>query len=256
METPDTTWTEPALPPRLGARDVQVWRFPVDLPSVTLDRCRERLTASERDRADRFVQEADRRRFTVARCGLRLLLARHLERNPHELTFTDGPHGKPGLADTDPDDTREFNVSHAGGFALIAVARKRPVGVDLEPADRDIEPDDLAPRVLSAAETADLAGHVGARRLRRFLEIWTVKEAVVKALGRGISFPLSSFTVGIAPSGDVNLSGPDACGDLAGIEVVSLAPSDGYVGAVAIRGSDFRLQRFSGACLLEHAPRE
>lgn len=252
METPDTTWTEPALPPRLGARDAQVWRFPVDLSPATLDRCRGRLTASEKGRADRFTREADRRRFTVARCGLRLLLAHHLERDPHEIAFTDGPHGKPGLAGADPDNTLEFNVSHAGGFALIVVARQRPVGVDLEPADRDLDPDDLAPRVLSAAEISDLTGRDETARLRRFLEIWTVKEAVVKALGKGISFPLSSFTVGFTSSGAVNLSGPGTGRDLAGIEAIPLAPSTGYVGAVAIRGSNCRLHRFSAARLLEH----
>lgn len=248
-------WPAPSTAPALPADEVHVWRCPVDLPAEVLARCRGILNPAEQARADGFLKTADRRRFSVARAGLRLLLGCYLGCGPRDIALAAGAHGKPRLETGDPALILEFNVSHAGNMVLMAFAAAgRPVGVDVERADRRVKPLDLAPRVLSPAEIRVLEDAPASQRARMFLTLWTVKEAAVKALGRGISMPLSSFTVTFAPDAPPRLTaGPGAAG-ISDLTVLSLAPDEGHLGAVAAAGSGWSLRRWSATGILATGP--
>lgn len=98
-----------------------------------------------------------------------------------------GEHGKPfapGLNGI------EFNVTHSGRFGLLAIARGVAVGIDIESTHRQRPVDDIAERYYAPAEAAALKGLPEGQRLLSFLRLWTGKEAVLKALGHGLSFGL------------------------------------------------------------------
>jgi len=118
------------------------------------------LSEDERSRAARFRFERDRRRFVVARGALRELLGRHLDTRASDLRFVYNAFGKPALS-PEFGDRLKFNLSHSAELALIAVARDREVGVDVE----YLRPDEP----------------------RTFFEDWTKQEAYVKARGEGLS---------------------------------------------------------------------
>ncbi len=115
----------------------------------------------------------------------RLLMAYANIDAPPEIARTERgkPHA-PSLAHLD------FNLTHAREQVLIAIAREQPVGIDLERVDREIEIDDIAQRYFSAAEADAIEALATERKLAAFLRLWTCKEAVLKALGEGISFGL------------------------------------------------------------------
>lgn len=141
------------------------------------------LSPQERGRAARFVRDEDARRWTAARATLRRLLGAYLDTLPHELHFAEGPFGKPRIA---REEHVRFNVSHSAGVGLIAVARDREVGVDVELPRRAVDHVALARRVLGEAEAQWLAALDPPDREREFLRAWVRWEAVLKFRGIGI----------------------------------------------------------------------
>jgi 4'-phosphopantetheinyl transferase len=140
----------------------------------------------------------------------------------------------------------DFNLTHAREQVLIAVAREQPVGIDLERIDREIEIDDIARRYFSPGEADAIEALPPARKLAAFLRLWTCKEAVLKALGEGISFGLDRVTFALdddgMPSHVASIAaeaGPPDRWQLARID-----PTPGYLGALAWRGANRRIRTF------------
>lgn len=161
------------------------------------------LGVDERRRHDRFVFERDRRDFAVAHALLRRCLSAQGDRAPHEWCFAAGAHGKPSLAPLDAARNRlAFNLSHSHGLVACAVTRGFDIGVDVEKLHRGADVLELAARFFSSGESAALQQLEPAERPIRFTEMWTLKEAFIKAIGEGLSCPLDefSFTFGDAPS--------------------------------------------------------
>lgn len=142
------------------------------------------------------------------------VLAAYLDRAPSAIVLSSEEHGRPTLV-TSGDQPLDFNWSHSGGDALIAIARHVRPGVDVErlrPRPRLLE---IARRYFDPSEFALLERLPEHERLSVFLSLWTAKEAVLKALGRGLAFGLDR--VGLNLAGD----GAPALRHLAGSDVDS-----------------------------------
>lgn len=179
----------PALPPG----EVHVWRSCVDQSITTA--ALGLVNEEELRRSERFRFEADRRRYLVSRAALRRLLATYLAADPRELRFALGSHGKPALAPSAAGSEMRFNLSHSGNVVLLAFAVGVEVGVDVEVCRGEIEAGDIAHRFFSVDEVAFLKALPGSQRTEGFFDLWTRKEACVKALGAGLSLDLKSFSV-------------------------------------------------------------
>jgi 4'-phosphopantetheinyl transferase len=148
----------------------------------------EHLSPDERAQQRRFVRREDRRDFVAAHSLLRRVLSEHVNVAPHEWAFTKGSKGKPYLASGGVDETDlSFNLSHTLGLVACAVTRGADIGVDVEHVDRCVDTLSVADRYFSAAESVHLRECSPIERPRRFFEIWTLKEAYVKATGDGLS---------------------------------------------------------------------
>lgn len=143
----------------------------------------------------------------------------------------------------------DFNLSHARDHALIAIARAQPIGVDLERIDRKLDAHDLARRFFSKREAAALDALPEARRATAFLRLWTCKEAVLKALGAGISFGLDrvAFDLDAAGSPSALADVDPEAGEAAGWRVTLLEPGPGFLGAVAWHGAPRQIRAFNAA---------
>ena len=125
--SPDSAalWSPPPESPELAAGEVHVWRIELDRSPSTLSWLRSVLSEIEVARASRFHRPRDRDRFVVARGPLREILALYLGREPRRLVFTAGGSGKPALASEFASWELEFNLSHSGNLALLALAFRR-----------------------------------------------------------------------------------------------------------------------------------
>jgi 4'-phosphopantetheinyl transferase len=153
------------------------------------------LTGDERQRADRFHFEADRRRFTVTRALLRTILGHYLRAAPESLCFECNEFGKPSLARSQNPGGINFSVAHSGDRSLLAFGLATHLGVDVEHVRVERNVTDLARAVFSPSQYESFLALPDAVRERAFFEAWTRKEAVVKALGGGLSIPFDSAEV-------------------------------------------------------------
>jgi 4'-phosphopantetheinyl transferase len=151
----------------------------------------ELLSGDEIERWKRFRFERDQHRFATTRQALRILLGSYSERDPGRVEFIYSELGKPSLANPACDLT--FNVAHSAEHAMLAVGRNYELGVDLELQRPEVEIEELAARFFSPAEHEELLKISAAQRPQAFFQRWTAKEALLKALGTGLSTSLSSI---------------------------------------------------------------
>ena len=190
------------------------------------------LDDEERARATRFVRPSDRRRFVLAHAALRLVLARCLDTDPTAVRYEHGHHGKPRLRPGLP--SLEFNLSHSGDLVVLAVARDRSVGVDVEQMRYMPDALTIADTHFSAAEREGLRSLSPVERQAAFFRCWTRKEAMVKAVGEGLGRALGSFDVDFAPGSKSALTRFDGrSGSVAGWSLRDLTAPAGYVAAGA-----------------------
>jgi len=178
----------------LPAGHIHVWRAIVDIPVARLQVYQETLSPDEQERAQRFRSSTHRRRFAAARGILRHILARYLRTSPRDIRLQSGPFGKPLLQDL-ADQPLHFNVSHSQQLAVFAVSRDFAVGIDLEEDRGSLDYAGLAERICNPEELATFQELPQAEQRAAFFRCWTRKEAFVKAIGKGFSFPLRNVKV-------------------------------------------------------------
>jgi 4'-phosphopantetheinyl transferase len=186
---PDWPNAVPAATPLTEA--VQVWRVrlaPLHAIRAALEAS---LTPEEIKQAEAFRHAESRARFVGARAALRELLAAQLRLPPAAVRFVRTERGKPQLH-PDHGAPLQFNVSHSGGLALLALARSVEVGVDVEVQHAVPQALDLAQRYFAPAEAAALEPLPEAVRAAAFLRLWTRKEAQLKATGSGLADSLAT----------------------------------------------------------------
>lgn len=157
-----------------------------------LQTCRDLLDSHELARADRFLDPRHREQFYLSHGILRLLLSRYLAIPAKAVTFTFGDQQKPHLHT--PTHQLKFNLSHSGQYALYAFAADCELGVDIEKIQSDHKMD-VAERFFSSSEITAMRAAPESQRAALFFEFWSKKEAIIKANGRGLTQPLSSFAV-------------------------------------------------------------
>ncbi len=169
------------------------------------------LSPEEQAQATRFRFEKDARHWRACRAALRSILGRALRTDPAGLVFHFGEHGKPHLSA--PHQGLHFNLSHCHDLALVVLSHSGPVGIDLEPANRA---DSLLGCEFSFCHPEELRDlpSAPAARAAALLDLWTSKEALLKALGTGMS---------LAPD-SVSLAGPGGHGDHPALRVFILHP--------------------------------
>jgi 4'-phosphopantetheinyl transferase len=183
----------PEVVPFPGPDEVHLWR--IQLSEENEQHLRTLLTGDEQQRADRLHFAADRRRFIVTRAILRILLGRYLRVAPESLCICYNEFGKPSLARGQTPRTINFNVAHSGDYSLLAFGLATHLGVDIEHLSLGRNVVDLARTIFSPAQYRAFLALSEIDRTRTFFEAWTRKEAIVKALGGGLSIPFDSTHV-------------------------------------------------------------
>jgi len=223
-------WPDPV--PRLGS-DVHIWWVAAPCWAGRLLQLRRLLARDERARADRFRTAADANRYIVSRSVLRVILSRVVGMRPEDIVFSCSAHGKPSVPGV------EFNVAHSGDAIVIALHRS-PIGVDVERLDRTLDIAAVSRMCFTDRERRAIGG-APARR-EAFFRLWTRKEAWLKAVGTGLSFPLREVDVSEAElpaisNATVVVRPPS--------RILDLPAAEGYMAACAVAGPDVRTRLWS-----------
>jgi 4'-phosphopantetheinyl transferase len=194
------------------------------------------LSGHERLRHSQFVFDRDRRDYAAAHALLRWSLSRYAPVAPEAWQFRNGPNGKPLIAGEYGGPTLAFNLSHTHGLVACAIAVDADVGVDVESVTRAVD-EGVSRRFFAATEQATIERAPTPReRAERFFELWTLKEAYIKAIGVGLSHPLSTIVFEGGVDRSVAFT-PPADVDADRWRFVVFAPREDYRLAVAARAA-------------------
>ena len=219
-------------PPRVGKGIVDIWSWSLDRSLAEISRFCDTFSLDESLRATRFVLERDAMRFSTARGLLRMILSHYLSIPAAAVAITTNAHGKPQLAPSMYTEL-QFNLSHSGNRAVMAVCDNFSIGIDIE----EVRPitEDVAGHFFSSRECAALNALPEEEFVQGFYRCWTRKEAFVKALGMGLIHPLDSFDVTVtagAPPKLERLEGDPLAGESWTLLDIEVPP--GFAGALAV----------------------
>ena len=211
---------------------VHIWYVPLNTDAATQIKYWKILSDDERSRANRFRFTSDKIKYVSCRGALRSLLGRYLMMAPESVEITYIKNGKPNH-----DSNLEFNVSHSENWGVIGFTLDTILGVDIEYTNRIIEFEEIADRFFSQKESADVINAEKDQLPLCFYNCWTRKEAFIKALGDGLSFPLDQFEVSCRPDATPQLI--KTHWDYSEADKWSLwafEKGSDYVGAIALKG--------------------
>ena len=232
------------FPPVLEADTVHVWTFALEGSPSFVEKCRNAMSPEERHRADRFVFAHDHLRYTVAHGVLRHLLSRYCDLAPDSLRFDVTQSGKPSLQTLDGRPAPLcFNLSHSDNRGMLAVSDRRELGADIERVRTNVDALSISRHYFFGSERNAIEAALSEMRDSTFFRYWVAKEAVLKAQGIGLGFPLDRFCVTFLPDGhdarietlDPTLLEPDWT-------IRMLSCEAGWAAAVAARGSDWKVK--------------
>ena len=199
----DSIWQTPSQPPRLRDSLVHVWRANLSLSTSEIEELTTLLSTDEIARANKFRFLKHKSRFIAARGILRQLLANYLDLNPQNITLEYSDRGKPHLA---KDLSLQFNISHSQEYALYGFTLNHLIGVDIEYQRTMLDALKIAQRFFSAREHKMLEEVSIEQQPKLFFQLWTAKEAYLKATGTGLSACLDSVEIALNQSKSPYLS--------------------------------------------------
>lgn len=186
-------WQNSFSQPLLANNRAHVWRANLDLPTTEIERLAAVLSVDEIARANQFHFIEHRKRFIATRAILRQLLENYLEISPNKIELEYGNCGKPQLAASMGDNSLQFNISHSQEYALYGFTNHHLIGVDLEYLREMENITELSKRFFAHREFQLIADFSGREQLAAFYQLWTAKEAYLKAIGTGLSDSLTDI---------------------------------------------------------------
>lgn len=228
---------------KLNDDEIHVWKASLDQPTSLIHTLGETLSMEEKNRAERFHFEQDRKRFIACRGILRAILAGYLTVDPNLVRFSYGKYGKPALSDTFKKERIRFNLSHSEGLALYVFTLKREIGVDIEHIQDIPEIERIADQFFSVSENFVFSALPENKKKRAFFKYWTSKESFIKAKGESLCFSLNKFEVSLALGEPVIIiSNNDKPQQDCYWSLLELDPDPGFIATLAIQGKGWRLK--------------
>jgi len=151
------------------------------------------LSVEEQARAERFIYQKHKNLFIKRRSILRKLLSSYLSIKPNEIVIKQTNLGKPYVANVGTEIF--FNISHSKDYVLYGFSREAELGVDIEFLNADIEAELISKHFFSSEEITLIRSSKGEYKTDAFFRLWCIKEAYIKLVGKGLSFPLDQVLV-------------------------------------------------------------
>jgi 4'-phosphopantetheinyl transferase len=243
FSTAHIDWPDAPDAVRLDAQDVHLWAASLQVAVNTLEKLRATLSADELERANRFKFDLHRNRYIAGRGILRSILAGYLETVANALEFSYSAHQKPELTPATHPNGLHFNLAHTGDLALIAVTNTGPLGVDVEEVRVVRDVGDLVARFFSQRENELFQQLAPEKKSAAFFNLWTRKEALLKATGEGITGGLNRVEVSFLEDEPTRLLAINGDSEQARPWTLkSFKPLHGFVGALAIKARSVQVQ--------------
>ena len=238
MKIEKTGWANAVPNGIISSNKVHIWRYYPEETNSQMETLQDTLSADELARSEKFHFEKDRKKFILTRGILRKLLGCYLNKNPQQIRFDYTSFGKPFLAIDSENSNISFNLTHSGEIVLYAISCNQELGIDVEQVRDHTDVMAIAKRFFSQREIGQMEKANEKNRTQLFFRYWTRKEAFVKALGKGVSFPMERLDVSLINKFLPIIKLPAENNETAYLNVKDLFPGDGYVAAIATEVND------------------
>lgn len=208
------------------------------------------LSVEEKQRAERFHFENDKIVYICARSILRMLLSKYINQDYSSIDFNFNEYGKPELPEVINPKNIKFNVSHSENLVLIGFIPNVSLGVDIEYILPNSDLIEIASKYFSSKEIDSLIRFPGEKRTEAFFNCWTRKEAFIKAVGEGLSYPLDKFSVSLNDEFDVEITIENNQQESSQWKLISFQPEERFAGAFAVKGQIKKINFFELTKLL------
>jgi 4'-phosphopantetheinyl transferase len=214
---------------------VHLWIADARVSPFVLRTLKASLDFRELAKADNFRFERHRSRYIAAQGILRQILAEYIPEEPNTLSFDIDAYGKPSLASAVNDADIRFNMSHSEYLVVVALSAGGAIGVDVEFVRNLDDLDSIAREYFTPTERTFLAEGLSSETENRFYTCWTRKEAYIKAVGKGLSIPLTSFDTAMQlHTAGRSLPSPEDATDVAEWWLSDLTMPAGFAGALVV----------------------
>ena len=185
--------------------------YPDDLLAAeAAQACLPLLSEDERARWEAFKFDRHRREYLATHALARIALSNYSALRPEEWRFQENAFGKPSPY---PESGLQFNLSNSPGLVVCLIGKGAELGVDLEPRERAASIAEVGPRMFSAHELEQLDSLREDERPERCLQLWTLKEAYIKARGMGLAMPFNNFSFLFGGSQGIRMTLDSSVGD-------------------------------------------
>jgi 4'-phosphopantetheinyl transferase len=150
------------------------------------------LNKEEYGRYKRYLADQGRTEFFWGRYLLKAVMSSYLNIHPQDIVFKKNQYGKLFLDSRFHQKAIGFNLTHSHGIVAGAFVLEHDIGIDVEKISRNIS--DIVSRFFSPEEKEYINRCYTSKKNLSY-QIWTLKEAYIKAKGVGLSLPLESFSV-------------------------------------------------------------
>ena len=200
--------------PDIPVHVIDMWYAYVDrlIASDSIENHLKVLSDSERAQLDQFSLARVWEESLVGRLLTRYAFSFYADVSPDSWEFEKGPRGKPYVI-SPWKNFQAFNLAHSANLVVFTIARQGNIGVDVESLDRETTGIPLAERFFASQEVEQLLALPPAAQRESFLQIWTLKESYIKAIGDGLAMPLDEFFFDLTVDGPVRLHVDDVAQD-------------------------------------------
>jgi 4'-phosphopantetheinyl transferase len=189
------SWKKPPKAPKLSEEEIHVWRLALRSQGQSLQSAEKLLSEDELEISRRFHFKRDTKRFMLRHASLRRILSFYLSLPPDELSFVRSEYGKPMLDPSLDTNALVFNLSHSYDVALLAIARSRRIGIDIERIMDHSYAEDILRYFFHPEEQRFFLSLGESQKRTFFFRLWTSAEAVLKAQGKTIAHGLSDASI-------------------------------------------------------------
>lgn len=183
-------------------KQIHLWYISINT-TVSLSSLFSILSLDEQQKANDFYFNKHKASYILRKSALRLILSQYCMISPNAINFKYNYYQKPYLK-INPFNL-QFNMSHSHEMAILAITKKHPIGVDLECIKPMENVTDIAHQFFSPQEYSKFTLVPTNQKIKTFYTIWTRKEAFIKAIGKGLSYPLNTFEVAFLPTDPIKI---------------------------------------------------
>jgi len=221
---------------------LDIWKVKLVVQEHLVKQAQTILCSEERKRADRLLSARAKCRFILAHAASRIILSRYLGIDAKRVVIKPGKNGKPGLSGAAARTGICFNLSHSADIALVGISENRDIGIDIEQVRPVFSMDKICRRFFAESEIRMLASAPEDMRTGLFFRLWTMKEAFLKAEGKGLQglFRMPPIIGDAGITGFLNDPWKTFSLSASGRTwtVIPFCPAPGYSAAVVLSGKE------------------